>query len=71
MKISDFLVNKAVTADLKATDKKGIIEELVDLLVSSGAVQKKHKPKLIEVLLIRIDNQLRKKLKKILTKYII
>jgi len=53
MKISDFLCTEAIKADLKATDKKGVIEELIDLLIKEGAVQKKHKAKIIEVLLAR------------------
>ena len=53
MKISDFLCAKAVTADLKGTNKGEIIEELVGLLVGAGAIEKKSKAKLIEVLLAR------------------
>jgi PTS system nitrogen regulatory IIA component len=53
MKISDFLCPKAVTADLKSTNKKDLIEELVGLLVSAGAIDKKIRPKLIEILLAR------------------
>ena len=53
MKISDFLCNKAITADLAATTKKGVIEELVDLLVKAGAVEKKLRAKLIEILMAR------------------
>lgn len=53
MKISDFLCKKAVTADLVSTTKKEIIEELVDLLIKAGAVEKKMKQKLVEVLMAR------------------
>lgn len=53
MKISDFLCEKAVTANLKGTNKKEIIEELVNLLVKSGEVEKRNKSKLIEVLMAR------------------
>jgi nitrogen PTS system EIIA component len=53
MKISDFLFPKAVTAELKAATKKEVIEELVDLLIASGAFEKKIKAKLIETLLAR------------------
>ena len=53
MKISEFLCPKAVTADLKGTNKKEIIEELVDLLLSAGAIEKKSKAKLIETLMAR------------------
>jgi len=53
MKISDFLYPKAVCADLKSNTKKDVIEELVELMVKSGAVDKKIKSKLIEILLAR------------------
>lgn len=53
MKISEFLCSKAVTADLKATTKNEVIEELVDLLIKGGAIDKKIRSKLIEVLLAR------------------
>ena len=53
MKISDFLNSKAVTAELKATTKKEVIEELVDILIDAGAIEKKIKSKLIETLLAR------------------
>ena len=38
MKILDFLDEKAISADLKSTDKESLIGELVGLLVSSRAV---------------------------------
>ena len=41
MKISDFLNAKAITADLKAKTKKDVIEEMVDLLIKSGAMESK------------------------------
>ncbi len=53
MKITDFLCPTAVTADLKAADKKGVIEELIDLMIAQGAVPKKHKMKIIEALTAR------------------
>jgi PTS system nitrogen regulatory IIA component len=53
MKISDFLYPKAVTAELQATTKKEVIEEMVDLLIDAGALDKKIKNKLIETLLAR------------------
>lgn len=53
MKISEFLCSKAVTAELKSANKKDIIEELVDLLISGGALEKKQKSKVIEVLMAR------------------
>ncbi len=53
MRISDFLCPKAITADLKGGNKKEVIEELVDLLLSAGAIEKKNKAKLIEMLMAR------------------
>ena len=53
MKISEFLCSKAVTADLKGTNKEEIIEELVSLLVNAGAIEKRTKTKLIEILMAR------------------
>ncbi|MCM8760723.1 MAG: PTS sugar transporter subunit IIA [Candidatus Omnitrophica bacterium] len=51
MKIMDFLNKKAVTANLKATDKQEVIKELVDLL--SKAEDIKNKDELIKALLTR------------------
>ena len=53
MKISDFLCTKAICADLKGTNKQEIIEEMVKLLINAGAIDKKNKAKLMEVLLAR------------------
>ncbi len=51
MKILDFLDQNAVSANLKSTDKKAIINELVDLLVVSGKV--KNANEIIKILLER------------------
>ncbi len=51
MKIMDFLNKKAVSANLKATDKEGVIKEMVDLL--SKADEIKGKDELIKALLAR------------------
>lgn len=53
MKIMDFLSKQAVSADLKGTNKEEIIRELAELLISAGEVDKKHKNKLVEILLAR------------------
>ncbi|MFP4472458.1 MAG: PTS sugar transporter subunit IIA [Candidatus Omnitrophota bacterium] len=53
MKISEFLCADAVTAELKSKTKKDVITEMVDLLIGSGAIDKKIRAKLIEVLLAR------------------
>lgn len=53
MKISDFLCLDAISSDLKSSTKEEVISELVDLLVNVGAIEKKNKKKIIEVLLAR------------------
>jgi len=53
MKMFDFLNPKAVNANLQATDKKGIIKELLDLLVKAGAVKNSNKDTVLKVLLER------------------
>jgi len=51
MKITDFLDPKAVSANLQATDKEGVIKELVDLLYRAGSI--KDKEKLLKILVSR------------------
>lgn len=53
MKIIDILSAKAIDADLKSTTKPEVIEELVNLLISSGSLEKKYKNKVIEILMAR------------------
>lgn len=53
MKLSDILNPGAVCADLQSTTKEQVIEELVGLLVSSEAIEKKYKNKIVEVLMAR------------------
>jgi PTS system nitrogen regulatory IIA component len=53
MKITDFLCRDAVTNDLKASTKAEVIAEMAGLLVGSGAIEKKHKAKIIETLMAR------------------
>lgn len=53
MKISDFLREKAVATSLKATDKPGVVRELVQLLVKSGDVKAADVDRFVEVLLAR------------------
>lgn len=50
MKIMDFLSKDAVTVNIKAADKDGVIKELVDLLMVAEGIDKKNKNKLIELL---------------------
>ncbi len=51
MKIMDFLNPEAISANLKSTGKKEIIEELVDLLAKTGEI--KNKSELVKILLSR------------------
>ncbi len=51
MKIMDFLNEKAVTANLTATTKEGIISELIDLLANAQAI--KEPDRLVKILLER------------------
>lgn len=51
MKIMEFLNKKAISVNLKSTDKDGVIKELVDLLVKAGEV--KNKEELVKALLAR------------------
>jgi len=53
MRISDFLCTKAICADLKCTTKPEVIAELVDLLISAGSLEKKHRKKVFEILMAR------------------
>jgi PTS system nitrogen regulatory IIA component len=53
MRIMDFLCKKAVTANLKGRKKTEIITELVDLLIKAGEIDKRHKNKLVDILLAR------------------
>ena len=51
MKIMDFLNKKAISVNIKATDKEGIVRELVGLL--SNATEIKSKEELIKAVLSR------------------
>jgi len=52
MKIMDFLNKKAISASLKATDKEGVIRELVDILVKAEAITAK-KEEIVKILMAR------------------
>lgn len=52
MKIADFLDKKAVSANLKAADKEGVIRELVDLLVKADGISGK-KEEIVKILMAR------------------
>jgi len=53
MKTSDFLCTKAVSSDLKSSTKSDVIAELVDQLISAGSIDKKHRKKILEILMAR------------------
>ena len=53
MKITEFLNVRALNLDLAAKNKKGIVTELVDLLISAGSLDEKDRPEIIKVLLDR------------------
>jgi PTS system nitrogen regulatory IIA component len=53
MQIMDFLSKKAITIDIKSTKKEDVIKELVDVLINTGDIEKRHRNKLIEALMAR------------------
>ncbi|MBU2540580.1 MAG: PTS sugar transporter subunit IIA [Candidatus Omnitrophica bacterium] len=53
MKVMDFLPKKAISSNLKGSNKDEVISELLDLLISAGEVDKKNKAKIINILLAR------------------
>lgn len=53
MKITDFLREKAITVNLAAADKEGVIRELVHLLVKAGEIKPVEEEKLSPILLAR------------------
>ncbi len=53
MKITDFLREKAISVDLAATDKEGVIREMVHLLVKAGEIKSADEEKLVPILLAR------------------
>lgn len=53
MKISEFLSQNAISADIRSSEKEEVIKELADLLINSGDIQKKDRAKIIEALMSR------------------
>jgi len=53
MQIMDFLNPKAISTDLEATEKKGIIKELLDLLIKSSDINSKDKDNILDVIMER------------------
>jgi len=53
MKFSDFIEVSAIRADLKAQDKEGVIEELVEALVQSDGVKQGDKASIVDAVMKR------------------
>ncbi len=53
MQIMDFLSKKAIIANIRSQKKEDVIKELVDGLINSGDIEKRHRVKLIEALMAR------------------
>jgi PTS system nitrogen regulatory IIA component len=53
VKITDFLREKAISVDLAATDKQGVVRELVRLLVKAGEIKQSEEERLVPILLAR------------------
>jgi fructose-specific phosphotransferase system IIA component len=49
----DFLSKKAISTDLKSTNKPDVIKELVELLAEGGEIERRDKNKLIDILMAR------------------
>ena len=53
MKITDFLRERAISVDLAAKDKEGVIREMVQLLVKAGEIKPVDEERIVPVLLAR------------------
>lgn len=53
MKFSDFVNVKAIRAEIAAYDKEGVISELVDSLVSAGAINGDEKDSIVQAIMKR------------------
>jgi len=53
MKMMDFLSKGAIVSELKSSKKEDVIKELVEALINAGEVEKRHRNKLIEALMVR------------------
>ena len=53
MKTTDFLIPGAISVELKGQNKEEVIAELLGLLINSGAIDRRHKNKILEVLMAR------------------
>ena len=53
MKLTDFLIPNALSANLNGNNKKDVIDELVQLLIDAQTIDRKHKKKVLDVLMAR------------------
>ena len=53
MKFADFMCESAICVDIKATDKVGVIQELVGSLVSAGQVKEEDRDSIVEAIMKR------------------
>jgi len=53
MRLSDFLCKNAISVDLKATAKKDVVNEMINLLIDSDVIEKKSKAKVFDVIMAR------------------
>lgn len=53
MKFADFVVTEAVQAHLQASDKQGVIEELVSALAEANAIKEEEKDSIVKAILKR------------------
>jgi len=56
MKFSEFIVKEAVQAELKSTDRDGVLAELVDALAQAGAIPKNTLEEVVAALVKREKN---------------
>jgi mannitol/fructose-specific phosphotransferase system IIA component (Ntr-type) len=56
MKLKEFIVNEAIIADLKSTDRDGALRELVTSLADAGAVAKEAVDEVVAALIKREQN---------------
>lgn len=53
MKLSEILNLGLIEADLKASDKAGVIEEMVNLLIKNGKIQEENKTEVLSAIMAR------------------
>ena len=53
MKLADIIVKDAIVADLQATDRDGVIKEMIDKLVEVGKIDAKDAPEVVKAIVKR------------------